>query len=48
MVQADVSKEPDPALINQVAYAIAMTNLNSFLIEELRATRRNLSRARLH
>ena len=48
MVQADVSKESDPALINQVAYAIAMTNLNSFLIEELGTTRRNLSRARLH
>ena len=48
MVQADVSEESDPALINQVAYAVAMTNLNNFLMEELAATRRNLSRARLH
>ena len=48
MVQADVSKEPDPALINQVAYAIAMTNLNNLLMEELVTTRRNLRRARLH
>ena len=48
MVLADVSKESDPALINQVAYAIAMTNLNRFLIKELVSTRRNLSRARLY
>ena len=48
MVKADVSKESDPALINQVAYAVTMTNLNNFLMQELMDTRRNLSRARLH
>ena len=48
MVQADVSKESDPALINQVAYAIAMTHLNNSVMEELVTTRRKLSRARLH
>ena len=46
MVQADVSKEPDPAVINQVAYAIAMTNLNNLLMEELVSTRRNRSEER--
>ena len=48
MVQADVSTESDPALINQVSYAIAMTNLNNLLMEELVATRRNLGVTRLH
>ena len=48
MVQADVSEESDPTLIKQVAYAVAMMNLNNLLMEELVTTRRNLSHARLH
>ena len=42
MVQADVMNGSNPALVNQVAYAIAMTNLTNLLMEELVATRRNL------
>ena len=48
MAMADVTEESDPALVSQVAYSLAMTNLNRFLMEELMSTRRNLSRARLY
>ena len=41
MAMADVTEESDPALVSQVAYSLAMTNLSRFLMEELASIRRN-------